>query len=91
MSSPTRIATHSDNKNVVAVQHVVSRSKRAELLGVDSKFHGCTIWFTGEALVLLHSIPQNVLARARIVCGLSVYTRPLSSVFLPVGIIVAPR
>lgn len=50
MSSPTRIATHSDNKNVVAVQHVVSRSKRAELLGVDSKFHGCTIWFTGESV-----------------------------------------
>jgi len=38
---------HSDNKNVVTVKHNVSRSKRAELLGVDSKFHGCTVWFTG--------------------------------------------
>jgi hypothetical protein len=38
---------HSDNKNVVAVKHTVSRSKRAELLGVDSRFHGCTVWFTG--------------------------------------------
>jgi hypothetical protein len=50
MASPTRISTHSDNKNVVAQTHTVSRSKRAELLGVDSKFHGCTIWFTGVAL-----------------------------------------
>jgi len=31
--------------NITAVQHKVSRSKRGEMLG--SKFHGCTVWFTG--------------------------------------------
>eukprot|EP00730_Choanoeca_flexa_P003154 TRINITY_DN1130_c0_g1_i1.p1 TRINITY_DN1130_c0_g1~~TRINITY_DN1130_c0_g1_i1.p1 ORF type:complete len:608 (+),score=178.81 TRINITY_DN1130_c0_g1_i1:70-1893(+) len=33
--------------NITAVKHNVTRSKRAEMLGVDSKFRGCTIWFTG--------------------------------------------
>lgn len=33
--------------NITAVKHNVTRSKRAEVLGVDVKFRGCTIWFTG--------------------------------------------
>ncbi|EGD83518.1 bifunctional 3'-phosphoadenosine 5'-phosphosulfate synthase [Salpingoeca rosetta] len=39
----------SDTKatNVTAVKHNVTRSKRAQILGVDVKFRGCTIWFTG--------------------------------------------
>ena len=39
--------------NVTAVKHNVTRSKRAEMLGVDSKFRGCTIWFTGTFISLL--------------------------------------
>lgn len=35
--------------NVHTVEHKVSRSKRAQALGVDVKFRGCTIWFTGVA------------------------------------------
>jgi 3'-phosphoadenosine 5'-phosphosulfate synthase len=33
--------------NITAVKSKVSRSSRSEILGVDSKFRGCTIWFTG--------------------------------------------
>lgn len=33
--------------NITAVKHTVGRSERAKMLGVDSKFHGCTVWFTG--------------------------------------------
>lgn len=33
--------------NVREETHHVSRTNRGELLGVDSKFRGCTIWFTG--------------------------------------------
>jgi len=33
--------------NITAVKNTVNRSQRAELLGVDRKFHGCTVWFTG--------------------------------------------
>eukprot|EP00043_Microstomoeca_roanoka_P009946 m.94797 g.94797 ORF g.94797 m.94797 type:complete len:610 (+) comp14741_c0_seq1:137-1966(+) len=42
MSDPMVKAT-----NITAVKHNVTRSKRAEILGVDVKFRGCTIWFTG--------------------------------------------
>ncbi len=34
--------------NITAVEHNVTRSKRAEFLGVNSKFSGCTVWFTGK-------------------------------------------
>eukprot|EP00049_Salpingoeca_infusionum_P017636 m.353831 g.353831 ORF g.353831 m.353831 type:complete len:608 (+) comp16840_c0_seq1:150-1973(+) len=33
--------------NITSVKHNVTRSKRAETLGVDVKFRGCTLWFTG--------------------------------------------
>lgn len=33
--------------NITQVDHQVGRSQRGQLLGVDSKFRGCTIWFTG--------------------------------------------
>ena len=36
--------------NITAVQHVIGRSERANMLGVDSKFHGCTVWFTGALI-----------------------------------------
>lgn len=33
--------------NITAVEHKVSRKSRGQMLGVDVKFRGCTIWFTG--------------------------------------------
>eukprot|EP00054_Salpingoeca_dolichothecata_P038005 m.12626 g.12626 ORF g.12626 m.12626 type:complete len:610 (-) comp8144_c0_seq1:503-2332(-) len=33
--------------NITAVTHNVDRQTRAEILGVENKFRGCTIWFTG--------------------------------------------
>ena len=33
--------------NITAVEHQVSQSSRALALGLDVKFRGCTIWFTG--------------------------------------------
>ena len=40
-------ATYGKSTNITSVEHKVSRSKRAEALGVSSKFSGCTVWFTG--------------------------------------------
>ena len=33
--------------NITAEKHKVTRGKRAQTLGVDVKFRGCTVWFTG--------------------------------------------
>lgn len=33
--------------NITPVEHSTTRSQRGQLLGVDSKFRGCTVWFTG--------------------------------------------
>lgn len=65
---------HSDNKNVVTVKHTVSRSKRAELLGVDSKFHGCTVWFTGVRPAdeyLKNQMRKTSIADSDVYAGLS--------------------
>ena len=43
--------------NITAVEHTVKRSERGKLLGVDSKFHGCTVWFTGAPPNPLPSFP----------------------------------
>lgn len=47
---PQAIMSHDQVKatNITAVKSNVSRSKRAEMLGVDSSFRGCTVWFTGQ-------------------------------------------
>merc|ERR1712013_621008 len=33
--------------NITAEKHLVSRTKRGEVLGARGGFRGCTIWFTG--------------------------------------------
>eukprot|EP00053_Salpingoeca_punica_P015544 m.143631 g.143631 ORF g.143631 m.143631 type:complete len:602 (-) comp16743_c0_seq3:1168-2973(-) len=33
--------------NVTAVEHQVTRKSRGDILGVESRFCGCTLWFTG--------------------------------------------
>ena len=35
--------------NITAVKHKVDRSRRAEALGIDYQFRGCTVWFTGRS------------------------------------------
>lgn len=45
--------------NITAVKHTVKRSERGKLLGVDSKFHGCTVWFTGAPPNPIPSFPLS--------------------------------
>jgi hypothetical protein len=46
--SSSAVMTEVKATNITAVEHNVTRSKRAEFLGVNSKFSGCTVWFTGK-------------------------------------------
>eukprot|EP00042_Codosiga_hollandica_P035472 m.263425 g.263425 ORF g.263425 m.263425 type:complete len:606 (+) comp54642_c0_seq1:138-1955(+) len=39
--------TEVKSTNIRTEAHHVTRSSRANVLGVDSKFRGCTLWFTG--------------------------------------------
>lgn len=41
------VTTVGQSTNIRLEPHAVSRSKRAQLLGADSQFRGCTLWFTG--------------------------------------------
>jgi len=44
---PQRLHNVQKATNVTAEKHLVSRSKRGEVLGSRGGFRGCTIWFTG--------------------------------------------
>lgn len=41
------VVTVGKSTNIRKEDHSVSRKGRAQLLGVDSAFRGCTVWFTG--------------------------------------------
>ena len=70
--------------NVFKQEHNVSRSKRAQQLGLENGFRGCTIWFTGlsgagkttvafalEEYLVSHGIPAYGLDGDNIRTGLN--------------------
>lgn len=59
--------TYNKSTNITKVKHQVSRSSRAASLGVDSKFSGCTVWFTGLSgagkTTLSFGVEASIVAR----------------------------